>query len=72
MPRGRPVADRPDGTVTVGNPQDVQGPWNIALPVTDRSLGAGVGVVGVSRTSARDAKDLVSAMNCSLFSSARE
>ena len=49
MPNGSPEAANPEGTVMAGNPQEVQGPWNMVLPVLVRSGRDGVGIEGVRR-----------------------
>ena len=41
MPRGRRWALRPEGRVMAGNPPNVQGVWNIGLPVVSRPAGDG-------------------------------
>jgi hypothetical protein len=46
--------------VTVGRPAEVQGLWNNGSPVVLRSLGAGVGVEGMSKASNLPARAFIS------------
>ena len=71
-PMGSPDSASPEGMVMVGSPEEVQGPWNMVLPVLVRSANAGVGVDGVSSTSACSANRCMSVMKRSLRSRAWE
>ena len=63
IPNGNPDEDKPDGMVIAGRPQYVQGPWNMVLPVLDKSARAGVGVEGVIKTSTCSVKISMSRTN---------
>ena len=51
IPIGTPSWLSPEGSDIAGRPARVQGDWNRASPVLQRSRWGGVGVLGVSRAS---------------------